>query len=172
MNWFWMIILIFNSFIFKEIHLGLFLVWLFLIFLSWNSWYLNMDHSNGQLVLLYQVYSNWCLYNELIFLNYLHSLLQVLHHSDIQLVLLYQVYSNWYLNNKLIFLIYLHSLQVINHSTPRLVSLWRVHNNSMSLLDIPFTYGLYSHGERAFKMLTINNINYDSSILLFYSYHY
>ena len=46
-----------------------------------------------QLVWLYQVYSNWCLYNELIFLNYLYSR-QVGHHSIKQLVLFYQVYSN------------------------------------------------------------------------------
>ena len=68
-----------------------------------------------QLVLLYQVYSNWCLYNELIFLNYLH-LLQVNLHSIGQLVLLYQVYSHWCLYNELIFLIYLHSLQINHHS--------------------------------------------------------
>ena len=50
-------------------------------------------HSSIQLVLLSQVYSNWCLYNELIFLIYLHSL-QVMNHSIIQLVLLLRVYSN------------------------------------------------------------------------------
>ena len=47
-------------------------------------------HSIEQLVLLYQVYSNWCLYNELILLNYLH-LEQVKIPSIEQLVLLYQV---------------------------------------------------------------------------------
>ena len=51
------------------------LSWWFLIFLDWNSWYLKIVHSIQQQVLLYQVYSNWCLYNESIFLNYLHSLL-------------------------------------------------------------------------------------------------
>ena len=49
-----------------------------------------MIHSIKQLVLLYQVYSIWCLYNELIFLIYLH-LRQVFHHSLKQLVLHYQV---------------------------------------------------------------------------------
>ena len=59
-----------------------------------------MNHSTKQLVLLYQVYSIWCLYNELIFLIYLH-LLQVMNHSLKQLILLYQVYSIWCLYNEI-----------------------------------------------------------------------
>ena len=74
-----------------------------------------MNHSKKQLILLYQVYSNWCLYSELIFLIYLHSLLVNIHFIQ-QLILLYQVYSNWCLYNESIFLNYLHSLLVKDHS--------------------------------------------------------
>ena len=79
MNWYWIIILMFNSFIFNMIHLRIILVWLFLIFLNWNFWYLKIIHSLIQLVLLYQVYSDWWWINESIFLIYLHSFLIIIH---------------------------------------------------------------------------------------------
>ena len=171
-NCYWIIILIFNSFIFKENHLKEFLIWQFQIFLNWKYWLLKINHYIQQLVLLYQVYSNWCLYNELIFLNYLHSL-QVIIHSMKQLVLLYQVYSYWCLYNELIFLIYLHLLQVEDHSMKQLVLLYQVYSHpfSLSSTDVPFKNGKYTHGQKegyapAFVSLSRSSIQSDSSLFL------
>ena len=77
--------------------------------LKW--FYLNMDHSCIQLVWLYQVYSNWYLYNELIFLNYLHSL-QVIIHSILLLFLILRVHT-WVLMTIQMFLSSMESILMV-----------------------------------------------------------
>ena len=124
-----------------------------------------MNHSLKQLVWLYQVYSNWCLYNELIFLNYLHSL-QVIGHSNIQLVLLYQV---------LFILTYFIRCSFHKWS---LYTLWR-HYISIIFLSFQIWYHLwfkwftfYSHiihslnKSQKSNIFSFKTLDYDNSIII------
>ena len=50
---------------------------------------------------------------------------------------------------------------------------WKVNDNYYnSQLDVPFTSGQYTHGEKAFYMLTESKVYYDSGIQSFISFHF
>ena len=122
-------------------------------------------HSIIQLVLLSQVYSIWCLYNELIFLIYLH-LRQVIYHSSIQLVLFYQVSFILSHFNRYSF----HRWSILS---------WWIQWLSCIFLSFQIWYHLwfkwftfYSHiihslnKSQKSNIFTFNTIDYDNSIII------
>ena len=121
-----------------------------------------------QLVLLYQVFSNWCLYNELIFLIYLH-LLQIIIHSIQQLVLLYQVYSNSlsstdvpFKNGK-----YTHGQPHASCQSPAFDSLSRssIQSDSGLFLIIHFIHSLYK--SKTTNIILLKEIRITLHLILF-----